>query len=215
MRHRRPRPPVRRISQPLRLLGLLVRVAVILDHDAARVVTRAISPTASPIELEMMRGETVDHDVERLSGERQTLGRRDRRPDASPGDGSTVTTSAPASRSRRATCPPPVATSSTFMPGPRLAQLHHEIEIGTCRMHRRRAIRLRALTQTSLTPPAPRRFARLEHRRGDLQVRRCGVGQDLAALLGVRSVEPHDDRESRSSSGRPPRGCPARPRRSA
>ena len=123
-----------------------------------------------------------------------------------PGAGSALTTWSPASRSRRATWPPPVATSSAVREPS--AQLDDQVEILALALlggvpvglgaRRPVAHRRSAAVSCSVEPTPLRQLHGLagpvEHRRLDVEVRRRRVGEDLAPLLGVRAVEPHDDR---------------------
>src|SRR6266511_682671 len=94
-----------------------------------------------------------------------------------PGAGSTVTTVQPSSRRRRATWPPPVATSSTFTSWP---GSHHSTS--TSRSGPSRCVGLSRnasarCDQTSFTLPAPR------------------LVEQLPPLVGVRAVQTDDDRQ--------------------
>ena len=82
------------------------------------VASRAPSrPPPSAMSLKWCGAIRRHDDVERPVGERQVLGAADHVRPACRARGRSVTTSAPCSRSRRATWPPPVATSSALRPG--------------------------------------------------------------------------------------------------
>ena len=113
-----------------------------------------------------------------------------------PGAGSHVTTSSPASRSRRATWPPPVATSSAV----RAPAAHADelLEVARRRDARptRRTPRARSLQSTLVTRPAPRRAS--PPRASSGETRRFGGAASariVPPLLGVRAVEADDDRQ--------------------
>src|SRR4051812_36948277 len=135
-----------------------------------------------------------------------------------PGELSTVTTSQPSSRSRRATWPPPVATSSALTPssGSHIATTASRSSPCMCVVEVRyasaRPLQRSLMTAPTATNPPPPLFVRLrrahgscgelhrtarrvEHRRLDEEVRRRRVAENLPPLLRVRTVEPNDDRQ--------------------
>src|SRR5262245_11766214 len=108
-----------------------------------------------------------------------------------PGAESIVTTSSPASLRARATFPPPVATSSAFVPSA------HSTKSSRSRPSRCASLCRYASArpdQTSVTGQLHRALRRVEHRRLDVDVVAPCVLEDLPALGRVRPVEANDDR---------------------
>ena len=175
--------------------------------------TRAISRTAGCDVGEVVRRNPAGDDVEASVGERAGPRRRPARPRCIPGAGSTVTTSSPASRSRRATWPPPEATSSAVRAPSR--PLDQQVEVrrlcGALRSagRPRRGRPRRSLT--GATPPARPRRASSPRRRGSAARPRSASASPprRSCRRGARRSD------GRSPSGRAPSGSRARPRRSA
>ena len=185
---------VRRVAQLLGLLDLLAHVERVLDHEQSTVRDARHLADGGPDVVEMMRRDPRHDDVERAVRERKVLGAADHvglhprrgiaRDDVQP----------PASRSRRATWPPPVATSSAV----RRPAAHSTIRSRSSPLAVRRptlAVRLRASSRRRHAASSTALLRGVEHRRLDVEVRRRGVGEDPPPLLGVRAVEADDDRQ--------------------
>src|SRR5687767_6582340 len=108
-----------------------------------------------------------------------------------PGAGSQLTTSTPASRSRRATWPPPVATSSAVSEPEAQLTIRSRSSPSRCSGALRYAS---ARSDQSATSQLHGLAGAVQHRRLDVEALGRRVGQDLPALLGVRAVEPDHDR---------------------
>ena len=106
-----------------------------------------------------------------------------------------MTTSSPASRSRRATCPPPVATSSAVRAPAAHATSRSRSSPSRCASDSTyagaRSLQTSFVTRASSTAS----FAASSIVGDDVEVRRRRLGEDPPALLGVRAVEPDDDRQ--------------------
>ena len=113
----------------------------------------------------------------------------------------------PASRSRRATWPPPVATSSAVTPGPGSAHSTSRSRSGPSRCASLVRYCSARSSQWLIARQLHRAPGAVEHRRLGMDVRPRRLGEQAPALLGVRAVEPDDERVARSC---PSRRAPAR-----
>ena len=168
---------VRGVAQSLGLLDLLARIERVLDRRRRSRATRAISapqpgrPRSGGARCARRPRRSSTSANGRSSAAQITSG-------CMPGAESAPTTVQPASRSARAVCPPPVATSSTVTPVPGPHQATTKLEV---------VVRLRApwprdraqrvLSRGRSCGQLHRSPRRVEHRRLDVDVRGRGLGE--------------------------------------
>ena len=132
---------VRRVAQPLGLLDLVAHEQVVDDeHELAADAGHLADGRLRVVEV--MGGDPADDDVEARRPRRADARRAQITSGCMPGAGSRETTSSPASRSRRATWPPPVATSSAVCAP--AAHSTSEVEIGPLTVRLALPVELRA-----------------------------------------------------------------------
>ena len=130
---------VGRVAEPLGLpppASLVVER--VLDDDQAPRDARHLADGGADV-VEVVRRDAAGDDVEAVVGERASPRRGRSRPASSPAPGRTRSRSTPASRSRRATCPPPVATSSACRRAG--CPLDEQVEVDALALLDRRAVR--------------------------------------------------------------------------
>ena len=187
---------VRRVAELLRLLDVLTHEHGVDDEARSSAATRAISRTAWRDVGEVVRRDAAGDDVEarsrRTGGPRRgrsTSGLHPRRGVAGDDvDPRPRAAGAPRGRRRsrrRAPCARPAAHSTS----------RSRSSPSRCASRRRRTAAARSTRRSRHAASSTARFAASSIVGCDVQVRRRGLGEDPAALVGVRAVEAHDDRQ--------------------
>ena len=204
---------VARVAEPVGLLGALARERVVLDHDAVARDARHLLERGERVG-EVVRGDAACDDVEARVGEREMVGRRDRRRAACPAR-------------RRRSRPRPRPRAAAARRGRRRLRRRAPSRLQPARTTRRRD-RGRRRTRASGSCGTPRRarsksrsLASSTARRAPSSIVASGWMFSRRRPRGSAALRQRSSRRAgrRSdtliSSGRAPRGSRARPRRSA